>query len=51
VAAEIAGVDLLFCGHHFARWEVAITASAAEILDERWQLEDAESNRRTSTHL
>jgi hypothetical protein len=37
-AAEIAGVDLLFCAHHFTHHETAIRAVATEVLDERWAL-------------
>lgn len=37
-AAEMFDVDLLFCGHHFARHELKIRALAVEILDERWSL-------------
>lgn len=39
VAAEIFGVDLYFCKHHFERFEVGIRAIATEILDERWILD------------
>jgi hypothetical protein len=46
VAAEIVGVDLLFCAHHFQRWEAAIREVAAELLDERWQLEQEERLRK-----
>jgi hypothetical protein len=46
VGAEIHGVDLLFCKHHFERYETAIRAIADEILDERWQLDDGERRRK-----
>lgn len=37
-AAELYGVDLLFCAHHFARHELPIRRQAEEVLDERWAL-------------
>lgn len=46
VAAEIAGTDLMFCAHHFMQWEPKIRATAAELLDERWQLDRDEQNRK-----
>ena len=30
-----AGGDLLFCGHHYARHELALLAYAARVIDER----------------
>lgn len=44
VGAEINGTDLLFCAHHFRRFETSIRAVATEILDERWAL-DAENGQ------
>jgi hypothetical protein len=49
VAAEVNGTDLFFCAHHFARHEDHVRAAAAELLDERWQLEESE-RRRTEIH-
>lgn len=33
--AVVNGVDLMFCGHHFARHEDALRAVASEVVDER----------------
>lgn len=33
--ATVKGIDLLFCGHHFARFEEALRAVAERVIDER----------------
>lgn len=33
--ATVAGVDLLFCGHHFARHEARLRMVASRIVDDR----------------
>jgi len=33
-------LDLLFCAHHFKRFEDKITATASKVFDERWKLSD-----------
>lgn len=38
VWARFTDEGLLFCGHHFARWETAIRASARFVLDERHRI-------------
>jgi hypothetical protein len=46
VAAEMYGIDLHFCKHHFERSEDLIRSIADELLDERWQLYDVEVLRK-----
>jgi hypothetical protein len=46
VAAEIHDVDLLFCAHHYRDHEEKIREVAEEVLDERWQLDEAETIRK-----
>lgn len=41
IAAGRAGmVALLFCAHHFRRWEDGIRDAAVQIIDERYQLDE-----------
>lgn len=48
VAARIGDHEtpLMFCAHHFRRWESRIRAAASEVLDQRWRLEREELARR-----
>jgi len=46
VAAEINGTDLLFCAHHFGRWEPGVRAAASAIRDERYRLAEEEAARK-----
>ena len=38
IGAELA--QLLFCAHHFRRWEGPIRDAAVQIIDERFQLDE-----------
>lgn len=37
------GLPLDFCGNHFRRYELALLAQAADIIDERWRINDKPS--------
>ena len=41
---------LLFCGHHFTRWEARIREDAVQVRDERHRLAEEERARKSSTH-
>lgn len=36
--ARFADEGLMFCGHHFAKWETAIRKAARFVLDERHRI-------------
>lgn len=38
---ETAESALLFCAHHFTRWEPKIREKASALVDERWKLTEA----------
>lgn len=41
VAVEFRTGDLLFCAHHFTELEAGIRKVSLSIIDERWQLDEA----------
>lgn len=43
VLTQVEGVDLYWCGHHFARHEAALREVAVHVVDERWRINDKPS--------
>jgi hypothetical protein len=43
-------MPLLFCGHHFTRWEARIRETADQVRDERPRIAEAERARKSSAH-
>lgn len=41
---------LLFCAHHFSRWEARIRELAVEVVDERFMLADSVEAQKVSSH-
>ena len=39
---------LLFCAHHYSRFELTLTASGAILLDERYRVAEEEARRKAS---
>lgn len=36
----VSDVDLLFCGHHFRKYEAALREVAEVVIDERWAINE-----------
>ena len=49
VLATVNGTDLLFCGHHFNRWEDDIREVASRVVDERKYINSKPSPSATIT--
>jgi hypothetical protein len=43
-----ADAPMLFCGHHFARFELKLHASGAVLIDERYRIAEEEARRKAT---
>jgi len=47
VSAQLVGHQpLLFCGHHYRKYEAKLAEAGAAIIDERWKLDAIEVDRK-----